>query len=116
MFIITDQQLQLFGEFAFYEKLLSLFSQIKMPLSSEDENQIQQNLGSLVTQAQSYGLISEKHIAAFIFSSWLMGLGFEQKFQVVKSTLNNPDLSADQKMNWLSAWTQSIFNYLETKK
>lgn len=114
MFIITDQQLSEFGKFAFLEKLLNLFYEIKMPLSPEDESLLRQHINGLTVQAQQYGLQTEKQVAVFIFASWLMGLGFEQKFSIVKQTLSNQNLNADQKMLWLSNWTSSIFNTLET--
>ncbi len=116
MFIITDKQLTEFGEFIFVEKVLNLFAEINMQCNLEEEGEIQQYMGSLTAQARQYGLTTEKQIAVFIYASWLMGLGFEQKFTIVGTTLSNQGLSADQKMYWLSNWTSSIFNTLKETK
>ncbi len=113
MFIVTDQQLQAFGLALFGDKIKNLLATFESGLSEQAGLEIEKHLSDLVEQAAGYGLMSEKQVAVFVFASWLLGLGFEQKFQPVRQTLLDEGLSADEKARWLKNWVTMICTVIE---
>ncbi|KHD11469.1 hypothetical protein PN36_29115 [Candidatus Thiomargarita nelsonii] len=66
-----------------------------------------------VSKARSYGLETERQIANYVTTAWLLGQQFDTEFPAAQEMLNSSNYSHDEKSLWLEQWTEQIFATLE---
>ena len=58
-------------------------------------------------------MILETHVAPYIVASWIMGIGFEDKFLAAKEVLEDLDMDSGAKANWLWQFLEETIGILE---
>jgi len=66
-----------------------------------------------IAKARSYRLITERQIAKYVITAWVMGPNFDKDYPTAKRTLTSKK-TAEQKSKWLADWTKLFFR--QTKK
>jgi hypothetical protein len=65
-----------------------------------------------VTNARSYGLITEQQIAIYVTAAWLLGADFNSEYPAALQVLIS-GAPADEKSDWLARFTKQLFDTLE---
>jgi hypothetical protein len=66
-----------------------------------------------VTNARSYGLETERQIANYVTTAWLLGQQFDTEFPAAQEMLKSSGYTPDDKSEWLAQWTEEMFAALE---
>lgn len=61
-----------------------------------------------IAKARSYRLITERQIAKYVITAWVMGPNFDKDYPAAKQTLTSKK-TAEQKSKWLADWTKLFF-------
>ena len=69
-----------------------------------------------VSKARSYGLETERQIANYVTTAWLLGRQFDIEFPAAQEILKSSEYSPDDKSEWLAQWTTEMFSALEGNK
>lgn len=64
----------------------------------------------------SYGFETEQQLAAYVHAAWLMGMDFDTRFPSATERLQSPAYSAQDKAEWLAAWTTGLFEALASSE
>jgi len=67
-----------------------------------------------IANARSYGLLTERQIATYIASAWLLGGDFDREFPAARQMLGS-DAPMDEKSDWLEQFTKDVFDRLEQR-
>jgi len=69
-----------------------------------------------VSKARSYGLETERQIANYVTTAWLLGQQFDTEFPAAQEMLTSSEYTRDDKSEWLAQWTTEMFAVLEGSK
>ncbi|WP_069472286.1 hypothetical protein [Candidatus Marithrix sp. Canyon 246] len=69
-----------------------------------------------VTKARSYGLETERQIANYVTTAWLLGQQFDTEFPAAQEMLKSSEYMPDDKSEWMAQWTEEMFAALEGDK
>ncbi len=69
-----------------------------------------------VNKARSYGLETERQIANYVTTAWLLGQQFDTEFPAAQEMLKSSEYTQDDKSEWLAQWTEEMFAALEGDK
>ena len=64
----------------------------------------------------SYGFETEQQLAGYVHVAWLMGMDFDIRFPSAAERLQSPAYTAQDKADWLAAWTTGLFEALASSE
>lgn len=109
MLIIRNAQMEVFREYAFEryeEKLVNYLWHKLVEARAIPKEELEVFVHEQVTKARSYQLSTERQIAVYVTTAWLLGGEFDVKFWQASEQLNSAELSADEKIEWLVPWAK----------
>lgn len=115
MLRIRKEQMDAFQQAAerSYRIRLVHFLRQQFPDAAEcEETSLTQEVGEQVLKARSYGFLTERQIANYVISAWLLGRDFDTEFPVVQQMLGS-ELPPDEKSGSLEQFTTELFHQLE---
>ena len=65
-----------------------------------------------IDRGHSYGLHSQRQLAVYVTTAWLLGADFDTKFPAAEEMLSS-HRSGSAKQQWLSEFTQELFKSLK---
>jgi hypothetical protein len=97
-----------------YASRMRQFMNEQFPATKEIEDQeLERIILDLTDRAAGYKLVLETHVAPYIVASWIMGIGFEDKFLAAKEVLEDLDMDSGAKANWLWQFLDETIGILE---
>ena len=102
MLRFSQEQLAAFGDDAFAEQLTD-FLRERFPDAAAQEQ---------IDRGHSYGLHSQRQLAVYVTTAWLLGADFDTKFPAAEEMLSS-HRSGSAKQQWLSEFTQELFKSLK---
>jgi hypothetical protein len=111
-FTIGQGQLAAFREDAErrYIAAVADFLKKNVPEAAEDDPQsLTAFVSAMVPKAKSYGLTTRRHAAIYVTTSYLLGEGFEEHFDIAHRVLTSTHPAPD-KVEWLQQATISLLN------
>ena len=97
----------------FLERIYDFLNEEFNDIKNENKKELMIKLEKLKDKGLSYNLITEQQIIIFIITAWLLGENFDTDFPKANAVLLSPDYSPDDKTEWLTKWTESLFKALE---
>lgn len=119
MLVVRDEQMMVLGRYMLvrYEKKVLNFLQTNFADAKQKSvEQLKPFVREQVEKARSYELLTERQIAVYVTTAWLLCGEFDVKFWQVSDQLNSAELSAHEKVRWLAQWEKDKSNYLKGKK
>ncbi|PYP91717.1 MAG: hypothetical protein DMG65_06635 [Candidatus Angelobacter sp. Gp1-AA117] len=96
-----------------YAMRLLYFLQDQFPDAAEHEQAtLREGIRGQIAKARSYGFLTERQIAAYVISAWLLGEDFDHEFPAVQQILR-PGLTPVEKSTQLEQFTRDIFDQLK---
>ncbi len=68
-----------------------------------------------IARAATYALLSERDVATYVTTAWMMGRNFDRCFPAAVRVLRNLSLRPHDKCIWLESWTVRMFVTLEQR-
>jgi hypothetical protein len=115
--LIRKEQMNAFQQAtdSIYEMRLFHFLQNQFPdAAREAEVSLVEGIKAQIAKARGYGLLTERQIAVYITSAWLMGGDFDQEFPAAREMLRS-NVTPDDKSDWLERFTEELFDRLEQR-
>lgn len=110
----SDKQIQKIKLRSFVERIGRVVLQLKMAEPKEvNSAEFARIVGTQVVLAKSYGLRSERDVATFVLSAYILGLGFDENFPDVNAALKDDNFSSEQKAIFLQVFTQELIKGLK---
>ena len=113
---ITKEQMEVFSKEGLkeFEERIGDFIQTEFP-DGEDipREELMSAIHEQVVNARSYGLETERQIANYATTAWLLGQQFDTEFPAAKDVLTSLEYSSEDKSEWLAQWTESMFTTLD---
>lgn len=119
MLVIRDAQMEVFREYAFKryeEKLVDFLWHQLVEARTIPKEELEVFVHEQVTKARSYQLSTERQIAVYVTTAWLLGREFDVKFWQASDQLNSTELSADEKIKWLAPWAKEKLRFLKGRR
>ncbi|MCK5896416.1 MAG: hypothetical protein KAG20_06395 [Cocleimonas sp.] len=113
---ISQEQMATFSQnkLVEFEQRIADFLQKQFPDAKEvAEEELLLVIHEQVEQARGYGLETERQIANYVTTAWLLGRTFDTEFPAAYDMLRSSHYSADDKSEWLAQWTEEMFKALE---
>jgi hypothetical protein len=95
-----------------YKMRLVRFLQDQFPDAAEcNQATLIVGVGEQIGKARTYGFLTERQIATYVMSAWLLGDDFDREFLAVQQMLGL-NLTPAEKSTWLERFTKDIFDQL----
>lgn len=110
------EQLQAFtdaGESAFDERLTDFLRQRFPDARDENREQVLNSVRPQAKRARTYGLETEREIAQYVVTAWILGPEFQSDFPAAQMVLQSHALTPGAKAEWLSHFTLTLLSKLE---
>jgi hypothetical protein len=113
MLTITERQFAKMGETSFVGRLRRiLFESFPDEVRGIPVAQLDAEIIRQARCAEAYGLKSEVSAAVFVSTAWILGPGFEARFEDVQRTLKSTWLTEAQKSTWLQSYCVELLKVL----
>lgn len=106
MLVIRPEQMAVLEqttEDIFQQRLLAFLRQQYPPLVNTDTAVLSPIIREQVARARGYKLISERQVATYVTTSYLLGRRFDEHYQEAQAKLKAP-CPAEDKAAWLRDW------------
>jgi hypothetical protein len=119
MLIIRNAQMEVFREYAFEryeEKLVNYLWHHLAEARTIPREELEVFVHEQVTKARFYQFSTERQIAVYVTTAWLLGGEFDVKFWQASDQLNSAELSADEKIEWLVPWAKDKLKVIRGRR
>src|SRR5262245_57740515 len=63
-----------------------------------------------IGKAERHGLFTERQVATYVVTAWILGVDFDERFPVLRHTLRDMDIDPDQKAEVLAEHTTALLS------
>jgi hypothetical protein len=70
---------------------------------------LEQPIMAQIQKARAYGLVTERQALTYVVTAWLLGERFDTAFPAAAVVLNDRDMTAEERRQWLVDWTVELF-------
>lgn len=113
--IIRKQQCTLFSqhqEHAFELRLECFLRQQFPAVAAVQTDKLRCEIGTQTQKSRQYGMETETGIAAYVITSWLLGVDFDTQFPAAQEVLT-AQIPGEMKAAFLERWTQQMFGEMD---
>ena len=114
MRISSDQMKSFYqGATSDFETRLMIFLRERFDDATEmPDAELSRGIHEQVERAETYGLLSEKQVASYVTTAWLLGQDFDQKFPKINAVLRSPMYEPDEKADFVLEHAAQLFDAL----
>lgn len=112
--LIRNEQMDAFRRASdrVYEMRLLRFLKHQFPDAAQaPDGPLLSEIREQIANARAYGIVTERQIATYITSAWLLGGDFDGEFPAAQTMLNS-EASGKAKSEWLEQFTKGLFAQL----
>ena len=113
MLRICDEQMESMGRAIFIDRVTGFLIQRFPDAGQLERSELAEAIARQIEKAEAYGLCTERHATKYVVTAWLLGVDFDTEFPAAREVLPSKKLTAEEKVDWLQAWTTAIFAALE---
>ena len=114
--IIRKQQLARFAEcmdFRYCDILVGFLREHFPDAAATSFEAMRSEVQQTVTAARRWQFSTERDIAVYVTTVWLLGSDFHERMAAPNQVLNAVDRSPFEKATWLADWTTNLMSALE---